>query len=1359
MVKLSLCVIVGKNEAFELERLLKSVQGPLFDEIVVTTTQNDEAVKAVATKYSDKTPHFDWIKDFSAARNYCFDQSTGEYIMWMDSDDILTPENYSKLLEVKTVLQNYAVVFLNYNYGHYGEGSPSLTLPRERIVKRLPELRWHDPIHEYIAVYANLPNLHRHDISVEHMREKEYNASRNLEILEKVYNEGKASPRIKFYYGKDLIDSGNFDKALKVFNEYLSGPTDFDQNKAVACIRLAEAYLAKQDESAAVMYARRGMMFNDSYAELYFILGDYYQRQKDSAEAVKYFKMAVSKSPDGLFAAKPDFYKRLPLDRLMHLYYAVLKDYRAALGVCEEFLKHYPEDKNYQFNRQSCLGALSQSQTGQAGQALPPPSTQETPTPERTVLKPFEGEIKVAWMLSTFNSADPSQRIRRLNMHRALQSKGINSVLFTEFQTPPAEWTLNKLADHNVVVFSSFGDLERTLMVSLKARGAKILLDINEAIFDIQAVRDTLKEADMVVCCSSKLLELAKPFAKKLVVIEDPAEQVETEYNYFQPAEADGRLRALYIGMGGNSFLVSDYLRETIEKAGYKLTICSEWDNADVKWSLDSWEETMNNAHVILCPQRYEVQPAKSNVKVTQAMSMGIPVVASPLQAYKEIVTSGVNGYICDNTLSSWNSALVELKDLKKRIQVGMNGKDTSGRFTLASLSGKWEMAVRTIMGTTEQVRQAPQAPAPQQVNHKKQEEAIKQVVPIIIPVYNGVNYLKACISSIHMNTTYPYHIILSDAGSDQETWEYLNTLRGITVLGAPGVRKNFSEACNAGIGTIGNSRFFVLLNSDVLVSRGWLEALVYQMENVGRLAACGVLSNCDRGWMHGVPGRPTYKMKLDRANLELVPGMKYEQYMPHLDELNEFMAQSNQDQRGKFIAQPWVAAYATIFAKSAIDDVGLLDPVFKNGCEDLDLCQRFTKMGYNIGQALDSFVFHAGGVSRGAYQQEAREQYDAEDRYNHETYAVKWAKKNLVIYTGPAWEPWNRAKVGEGMAGSETWAAELGAEFSRRGFNVTIFNEPVMDGEVDQDGVTYMHHSRLQEYVNYRHIDFCILSRTCEPPKYLRLHSAYTYVMVHDIWLNNDKNYDTRHGMLQKFGVLSDWHRDFFCAHHNIPKEKTFLTMNGVNQELYAGVEAAAKKNKVVYSSSADRGLKHLLGMLPKIREQVPDFEIDVCYGLLNWESAAKQRNNPNELAEIENIKQLMKQPGVNYFGRVSKVELARLQKEAKVWLFPTWFSETFCVSGVENGLAGNALVTTPYAGLLTTLGDAPVYIRGPEGVPVEQACATPEYATQMIAEAVKLLKDEEYRLSIANRAYSKVKGYTWSEAADGWLREFKLL
>ncbi|WP_444890504.1 glycosyltransferase [Microbulbifer sp. DLAB2-AA] len=631
---------------------------------------------------------------------------------------------------------------------------------------------------------------------------------------------------------------------------------------------------------------------------------------------------------------------------------------------------------------------------------------------------------------------------------------------------------------------------------------------------------------------------------------------------------------------------------------------------------------------------------------------------------------------------------------------------------------------------------------------------AKKESVALIIPNYNNAEYLKLCLVSILKNTDYPYHIVVSDAGSDQETWGYLDTLKDCIVLGSPNQRLSFSEACNAGINA-SSSKYFAILNSDIVVSRGWLTNIIEKMETIDRLAVCGVLSNCDRGWLNDVPGQPKFPMRLENAALELTPGMKKEQIEPYLDELFVFMENSNRALTGKYMPQQWVAAYATVFARSAVDESGLFDPIFKNGCEDLDICRRIRAFGFEVGQSLDSFVFHFGGISRGAYQDENKEVYDKEDHNNHHKLHDKWKKKNVVIYTGPAWEKWNRETVDAGMAGSETWAAELGAVFSRKGFNVTIYNDCPENGGIDRDGVQYKHFGNILKDIQYKYIDLCILSRTCDPLSF-PLRTNNIYIMVHDILLPGYGDFCKGIEKVKKFACLSEWHRDFFSDHYGVAKNKIMLTSNGVDQSLYADASTVEKKNQIFYSSSPDRGLLELLDMFPRMREKVPDLTLKVAYGFKNWESSAKLRLQSEELKLIESIKGRMMQPGVEYVGRVNKKELSKLQKESKAWLYPTWFSETFCITAVEAGLAECAIVTTPYAGLLTTLGDAPSYIKINNNIPVEQQTNTAEYQNKFIEESVKILSNDNYRIALGKRAKKQVSKFTWEYSYESWINDW---
>ena len=64
----------------------------------------------------------------------------------------------------------------------------------------------------------------------------------------------------------------------------------------------------------------------------------------------------------------------------------------------------------------------------------------------------------------------------------------------------------------------------------------------------------------------------------------------------------------------------------------------------------------------------------KSNNKLTQLMSLGLPVIASPIPAYRPIVEPGVNGYIAE-TPDDWNRAFEELRDPGTRKRIGRSAR------------------------------------------------------------------------------------------------------------------------------------------------------------------------------------------------------------------------------------------------------------------------------------------------------------------------------------------------------------------------------------------------------------------------------------------------------------------------------------------------------------------------------------------------------------------------------------------------------------------------------------------------------------------------------------------------------------
>lgn len=87
MIPISVCIIT-KNEASNLEKCLQALQPYPFEIVVVDTGSTDNS-KEIAAKYTDKLYDFEWIDDFSAARNFAADHASHNIIFPVDTDEFL----------------------------------------------------------------------------------------------------------------------------------------------------------------------------------------------------------------------------------------------------------------------------------------------------------------------------------------------------------------------------------------------------------------------------------------------------------------------------------------------------------------------------------------------------------------------------------------------------------------------------------------------------------------------------------------------------------------------------------------------------------------------------------------------------------------------------------------------------------------------------------------------------------------------------------------------------------------------------------------------------------------------------------------------------------------------------------------------------------------------------------------------------------------------------------------------------------------------------------------------------------------------------------------------------------------------
>jgi glycosyltransferase involved in cell wall biosynthesis len=499
-------------------------------------------------------------------------------------------------------------------------------------------------------------------------------------------------------------------------------------------------------------------------------------------------------------------------------------------------------------------------------------------------------------------------------------------------------------------------------------------------------------------------------------------------------------------------------------------------------------------------------------------------------------------------------------------------------------------------------------------------------------------------------------------------------------------------------------------------------------------IGAVGPLSNCDKGWL--------FDQTLEVAGRELVPNMTLEQ----VDDLVEGIESYRRPKQ--VIEREWVAFYATLMPRAVVDDVGPLDERFLSGCEDIDYCKRVRDKGLRIVQTYDSWIFHFGGKTRKRSEDADPGAHHAEDAANHARLAEKWAsprKPLFTLFTGPAWERWTPRNVDEGgIGGSETCAALVAREFARKGWRSVVIGD-CAGLEGDYEGVSYLDHSKFREFMGSNEPDLFVSSRRADIFTE-RITARRTACWVHDIWLSDNPAADLHADRVGRYLVLSPWHKKFFLGHHRgVPPGKVAVTRDVVDLSRYA--ERPEKvRGRMIYSSSPDRGLDRLLDLMPEIRKRVPWAHLHVFYGFHNWEESARRRGDSATLARIEALRRRLEtQEGVVFRGRVGQAELAREQLLAQLWAYPTWFTETFCITAAEMMAAGVCVVASDLAALSTTVGHA--------GALIEGDSASEDYGRRFVDACARMLTSEHAIKTHSGYGLEKAREYGLEGIVDEWM------
>jgi GT2 family glycosyltransferase len=250
-----------------------------------------------------------------------------------------------------------------------------------------------------------------------------------------------------------------------------------------------------------------------------------------------------------------------------------------------------------------------------------------------------------------------------------------------------------------------------------------------------------------------------------------------------------------------------------------------------------------------------------------------------------------------------------------------------------------------------------------------------RRAVSVIIPNWNGLRFLDACLRSLQQQTCPELRILVVDNASTDGSLEWIREQFPLVEILPLDRNYGFSEAVNRGI-LISDTDYIGLLNNDTECDSRWVESGLRTLEenpDIGYVA-CQVLDFYQRERLDSAGD------VLTKTGLPLKRG-------------------SDKPASGEFLIARRVfgaTAGAAFYRRELFGKVGLFDSGYFMYLEDIDWCLRAALMGIRCMYVPEARVYHIEGGSdplRASYL--ARGQ--TERKSFHTPQRTYWITRNRV--------------------------------------------------------------------------------------------------------------------------------------------------------------------------------------------------------------------------------------------------------------------------------------------------------------------------------------------------------------------------
>ncbi|NOZ28628.1 MAG: tetratricopeptide repeat protein [Chloroflexi bacterium] len=309
---ISVCMIV-RDEEETLGRCLDSL-GDLASQIVVVDTGSQDRTVEIARAYGAEVHYFEWIDDFSAARNESLRHARGEWILWLDADDELSPRAVAQIKYA--VASGWADAYTLRVVSHLPDGAQDIGF-HTRLFRNGLGIRFYGRIHESVypdLVAKGLRSLDTDITVVHHGYEEDPEVlkrkhARNLPYLEKELERHPDNASLWCYVGLAKLSLGDEvggEEALRRVVEDEPMGLYFDQYRFWAWASLLRLYMQREDESVLRETLDQALQEFPEHPYLLAVAGEAAVKRGDFAAALELFTQAYERWDASTYGLRPN---------------------------------------------------------------------------------------------------------------------------------------------------------------------------------------------------------------------------------------------------------------------------------------------------------------------------------------------------------------------------------------------------------------------------------------------------------------------------------------------------------------------------------------------------------------------------------------------------------------------------------------------------------------------------------------------------------------------------------------------------------------------------------------------------------------------------------------------------------------------------------------------------------------------------------------------------------------------------------------------------------------------------------------------------------------------------------------------